>query len=236
MSASTPLNLDMSAFLPRPLVLVFLPNTNELQRFVLSGALSGLKDAYRLRFVCTSADQEAILSAAPQLISRDNLDVLDIPPERFKVWVKIFEASCYTHAEQSRSFALRVGSPANTVEAPLSLFQGIQGISRRYISPLLRRIGLEEWSRRDQPDQGEQKVEAFVRSQRFLELAAGKGKRAGAMLQSLTPYKPLVKLLDRHDPLFSVIPTSLLDVYCNDLILASRSRQHVILVLQSGWD
>src|SRR5665213_3433719 len=170
MSASTPLNLDMSAFLPRPLVLVFLPNTNELQRFVLSGALSGLKDAYRLRFVCPSADVEAVLSAAPQLISRDNLDVLDIPPERFKVWVKIFEASCYTHAERSRSFALRIGSPANTVEAQPLPLKGVQEISRRYIGTLLRRIGMEQPRGLDQPDQGEEKIEAFLQSPRFLEL------------------------------------------------------------------
>lgn len=236
MSASTPLDLDMSAFLPRPLVLVFLPNTNELQRFVLSGALSELKDAYKLRFVCPSADVEAILSAAPQLISRDNLDVLDIPPERFKVWVKIFEASCYTHAERSRSFALRIAKPANAAGAQSSFFQGVREISRRHLAPLLRRTGLEERSRRDQPDQGEEKIEAFLRSPRFLELVEEKGKRAAALLESLMPYRPLVKLLDRYDPLFSVIPTSLLDVYCNDLIMAGRASQHVVLLLQSGWD
>ncbi len=41
MAGSAPPDLDMSAFLPRPLVLVFLPNTNELQRFVLSARFRG---------------------------------------------------------------------------------------------------------------------------------------------------------------------------------------------------
>ncbi len=179
---------------------------------------------------------EAVLSAAPQLISRDNLDVLDIPPERFKVWVKIFEASCYTHAERSRSFALRIAKPAKSAEARSSPVQGIREVSRRHLAPLLRRIGLEEESRRDQPDQGEGMIGAFLQSPRFLQWPRRRENARRPCLKASRPTSRSSKLLDRYDPLFSVIPTSLLDIYCNDLIMAARASQHVVLLLQSGWD
>jgi len=212
---------------------VFLPNTIELQRFVLSGAFTDLAVNHALEFVFQPRDAEAMLSAAPNVITTANSHRLDIPPRRFKEWARLFEASCYVNAHLSRSFALRHSAQPDS--ASLRFARGAWEFVDRNATPVMGRIPLVRryWggvSRRAQDF-----IAATV-DQKASALRAEKQAEAEAILHAMTPYEPLVELLDQVNPLFVVQPTSLLDDYCNDLLLAANATGNFVLLLQSGWD
>lgn len=153
-------------------ILIFLPSTNEHQRFVLSGAFDDLK-GYNLQYVIPPGSFGRMRSASPGLFSPENVHFLDIPIDRVIQWQRIFNLSCIVHADKSRSFALRVKGTAD----------------------------------RAQLDQA---------------------------VASMRSFPALDDLLTRINPLFCLLPTSLLDDYCNDVLLSGQ-RQTVVM-LQSGWD
>jgi hypothetical protein len=211
----------------QPLVLVFLPNTNELQRFVLSGAMDGLRGKYRLQFVFSDADSDAMLSAAPGLIVRENSHILDIPARRFKLWSTLFKASCYSQPELSASFRLRYPQPIDRLEPGLAKL--FWSAALRYAEPVLKRLPAKTIDGLARRLGGEKFAEAVRHRRNSLQQAE---RPPG----DLEPYQPMVKLIEEVRPLFCVIPTSFLDQYCNDLIAAGRAHNYVVLALQSGWD
>jgi hypothetical protein len=180
----------------RNLVLVFLPNTNELQRFVWSQAFAGLEREYRLHYVLPSVEAEKILATAGGAITPATSTVVEVPPERFKKWQKIFQAACVHYAQVSPSFALR----AELTPDP-------------------------DWQRfRDVDREDRARLDADFDTQ------------VATLLDGLSPLPAILELLDRLNPLFCVVPTSLLDVFCNDVVWACNSANVPSLVLQSGWD
>ena len=90
-------------------MLVFLPNTNELQRFVLSGAFDALGETRRLHYVLPADEAEKMRIAAAPVITADNSTAIAVPPERFQKWTDVFNAGCIHYASRSPSFALRAG-------------------------------------------------------------------------------------------------------------------------------
>ena len=212
---------------PRPLIAVFLPNTNELQRFVLSGALEGLREHYRLQFVFREADADSMLSAAPELITRENSHVFDVPPQRFKLWSTLFAASCYSKPELSASFRLRYPPPVDLLQpggAKRAWFAVLE-----QAEPLLERLSKDAILKVARRLGGEKFAQALKRQRNSLA-------DAERLLADFEPYEPMVELIERMRPLFCVIPTSFLDQYCNDLIAAGRANKYTVLALQSGWD
>jgi hypothetical protein len=199
----------------KPVVLIFLPNTNELQRFVIAGAFKDLVEHFQLRFVFSPQDADKMRAAAPDLLGQHNTYELGIPPERYRQWMDVFERSCHVYADLSPSFALRIGAKKvpkqNQIADSLRLYcrRTFERLPRRFQSAPLRQL-----------------------------LAAPGGREAelAEHLQRLEPYAPMIELLDEVDPLFCILPTSLLDIYCNDLLLACKEACHTVFALQSGWD
>jgi hypothetical protein len=176
-------------------IVVFLPNTNELQRFVWAGAFDELDRVHDLHFVLPEADAEKMMAAAPQ-ITPGNSTRLAVSKERFKVWADVFNAGCVHYASLSPSFALRAGLP---------------------VDPKWR----FNW-----------KMPAEERAALDRDFDA----RAAAIVAGLEPLPELLELLQRINPVFCVMPTSLLDLFCNDVVWACEAADVTCLVLQSGWD
>ena len=176
-------------------VVVFLPNTNELQRFVWAGAFDELDRVHQLHYVLPEADADKMMAAAPQ-ITLANSTRLTVSKERFAVWAEVFNAGCVHYASLSPSFALRAGLP---------------------VDPEWR----QNWKQR--PD---------ARAALDQEFDA----RAAAIVAGLEPLPELIALLRRINPVFCVMPTSLLDLFCNDVVWACEAADVTCLVLQSGWD
>jgi hypothetical protein len=179
----------------RSLVLVFLPNTNELQRFVWSQAFAGLEREYRLHYVLPSIEAEKMATAGGAITPATST-VVEVPPERFKKWQEIFQAACVHYAHLSPSFALRAGL------TPDPDWQRFRDIDREDRAPL----------------------------------DAAFDTQVEAMLDGMSPLPAILELLDRLNPLFCVVPTSLLDIFCNDVVWACNTANVPSLVLQSGWD
>lgn len=177
-----------------PVVLVFLPNTNELQRFVLSGAFEALAADHRLHYVLPEEDAEKMLSAAGPAITRSNSSSISVPHERFEKWSEVFQAACTHYAHLSPSFAIRAGLE---------------------VDPAWQ----ESWSAAER--------EAIDR-----EFDA----KVEAMLRDTQPLPEIVELFDRFMPVYCVVPTSLLDLFCNEVVWACDSENVACLLLQSGWD
>lgn len=178
-----------------PFVLVFLPNTNELQRFVLAGAFAELGRAHQLHYVLPAADAQKMRDAAP-LITSANSTTLDVPADRFKRWVQVFQAGCEHYAPLSPSFAIRANLAVDA------------GWRQRWEQPSDQRAVLD------------QTFDDTVRT----------------MLDGLRPLPAMVELLDRFQPVYCIVPTSLLDLFCNEVVLACDVEGVACVLLQSGWD
>lgn len=180
----------------RSVVLVFLPNTNELQRFVWSRAFAGLEHDYRLHYVLPSVEAEKMLAAADGAFTSATSTVIDVPPERFKTWQEIFQAACIHYQQVSPSFALRAGL---TPDPEWRRFLAMDGDDRA-------------------------------------PMDAAFDAAADAALAGLAPLPVITELLERLNPLFCIVPTSLLDLMCNDVVWACNAANVPTLLLQSGWD
>jgi hypothetical protein len=179
----------------RPVVLVFLPSNNEVQRFVLSGAFDGLAVARQLHYVLPVNEADAIRRAAPA-ITLENSSVLTVPPERLKKWSEVFQAACVHYAHLSPSFAIRAGLDVN---------------------PTWRDAWVMPEEERDALDRA---FDATVET----------------MLDGMQPLPALAELFDRFMPVYCVMPTSLLDLFCNEVVWACEAADIPCLLLQSGWD
>ena len=179
----------------RPVILVFVPNTNELQRFVLSGAFAEMGGDRRLVYVLPEEDAGKMRAAAPA-ITADNSVTLRVPSERFDMWVDVFKSGCEHYARLSPSFAVREGLPVNP-----------------------------DWKDAWSMNVGDREAidAAFDRS-------------VAARLEGTAPLPELVELFDRYQPVCCVVPTSLLDPFCNEVAWACETEKVACLLLQSGWD
>ena len=179
-----------------PFVLVFLPNTNELQRFVLADAFAELGRHHRLHYVLPGPEAAKMREAAAPLITADNSTVIDVPPARFKTWTQVFQAGCEHYARLSPSFAIR----ANLDVDP--------DWTQHWRQPPVARAGLD----------------------------AAFDEKVRAMLDGVAPLAAIVELLDRFQPVYCIVPTSLLDLFCNEVVLACDAEDVSCVLLQSGWD
>ena len=180
----------------RPVILVFVPNTNELQRFVLSGAFAELAGDRRLVYVLPEQDAEKMRDAAAPVITRANSVTLHVPSNRFEMWVDIFKTGCEHYARLSPSFALREGLP---------------------VDPAWK----DAWAMA--PESRDALDAAFDRE-------------VAARLEGTAPLPEIVELFDQYQPVCCVVPTSLLDPFCNEVAWACEAENVACLLLQSGWD
>jgi hypothetical protein len=219
-------------------VLIFLPNTNELQRFVLSGAFDPLSEEYDLHFVVPPDAADRMRGAAPDYLRADNTYELAVPPERFAEWKLRFETACHLYADRSASFALRVGKYRGISSArgklryaTLKTFETAKKFARTYprrmpISRVIR--GLQRRLAANPKPSLERK------SSPPRDTSAKSGKHSH--LRNLSVFEPMLELIEQVNPVFCVIPTSLLDIYCNDLMLCCAKKKVPVIALQSGWD
>jgi hypothetical protein len=180
----------------RASVLVFVPSTNELQRFALTGAFTALDVGHRLHYVLPDGDAEGMLRAAAPTITPENSTVVSVPPERSKIWKRVFRAGCVHYARVSPSFAIR---------AKLE----VDGDWRR------------RWEMpRPERDRLDREFDALV----------------DRLLAGMKPLEAIVELFDRVQPLYCVVPTSLLDRFANEVAWACAAKRVSCVLLQSGWD
>jgi hypothetical protein len=180
----------------RPVILVFVPNTNELQRFVLAGAFAELGRDRQLLFVLPEPDAEKMRAAAAPVLTADNSITLRVPPGRFETWVDVFKTGCVHYAGLSPSFALREGLP---------------------VDPSWK----DAW---DMSPEARQALDAAFDA------------AVAAKLAGLSPLPALLELFDRYQPVCCVVPTSLLDPFCNEVAWACETEGVACFLLQSGWD
>jgi hypothetical protein len=217
--------LDLAT--PNERVIVFLPNTNELQRFIFSGAFSILQDSFNIHYVLPKTVSQQIFSST-DILHAGNTTFLDIPSQRFSVWKSLFEASCIYLAPRSPSFAIR----ANLLiaERKLKFIRGIfdwmknknlllKSLQKKFNNLI---IFCERYSIKDVFFKFAKKKKYFF----FIEQE----------LNALGPSSEIIGLINRINPYFCVIPSSLLDIFCNDVVWACEVEQIGCLVLQSGWD
>lgn len=231
---------DLDALLrPRPPVLVFLPNTNELQRFVIAGAFEEISPGCELHYVLPAGDAEKMRSAAPGVLTRANTSELEVPAERFAKWVELFESACFQFASLSTSFAIRVERP---MPARISKLLGrLPGRARSWAQRGARRLLSLPYL----PQPARRRIMGAIASLRAAMPSPGQDRASlqreydalvAARCGDMAPMQEIIELLDRVNPLYCIVPTSLLDLFCNDVVWACEVRRVGCVLLQSGWD
>ena len=107
----------------RPTVLVFIPNQNELQRFVLSGAFTALDRDRRLHYVLPDREAGAMRAVAP-VLHEGNSSTLVVPSERFGRWSTVFKAGSEHPTVRSLSYG-----PGDGLEATPGWHAAMTGTS-----------------------------------------------------------------------------------------------------------
>jgi hypothetical protein len=179
----------------RPVVLVFLPGTRDVQRFVLSGAFKGLAGARRLHYVLPVDVAQAIRDTT-RAITQENSTPIDVPRDRCQKWSEIFEAACVQQAHLSPSLARRAGLQVN---------------------PAWR----QAWAM--PPDE---RVAIDCAFESAVE----------ASLDGMRPLPAIEELFERFMPVYCIVPTSLADPFCNEVVWACEAADVPCVLLQSGWD
>ncbi len=220
-------------------ILIFLPNTNELQRFVLSGAFDELAKAHELHYVVPPADLEKMRAVAPQALTLSNTLTLDVPPERFAVWARLFKAACFHFADRSPSFAIRAGfySPGRRAQT----LRSIAPLARPAVRTLSGRLYAFVWLPRTLREKARALHrllnEADAHPQPFgLSRTSRYQRLVEQTLAAMAPMPEIVAIFNRLRPLYVIVPSSLLDLYCNDVLWACEIENVACAVLQSGWD
>jgi hypothetical protein len=222
----------------RSRILIFLPNTNELQRFVLSGAFDELAKAHELHYVVPATDLAKMRAAAPYALLEGRTHTLEVPLERFAAWTRLFQAACFRFGRRSPSFAIRAG---------FSLPEGrarLLGIIPRPARPSVRRLSGRLESTPWCPAALRRKARTVHRllgkpethPQRFAYSARAYRSFVEDTLAAMAPMPEVIEVLNRLRPLYVILPTSLLDLFCNEVLWAAQVEDVACLVLQSGWD
>lgn len=223
----------------RPSILIFLPNTNELQRFVLSGAFDRLARNNTLSYVLPRIDSAKMRAAAPEALTNENTYEIDVPMERFAVWQRLFSAACFRFADRSLSFRQRAKISARNEDLstltppPRTVHPFIRGVSRtllniKQLSKALRKRRHELSDLFNQAGNGQEQLR-YVDPEKYSDLI-------NRELSTLGPLQDIIELLERVRPLYVILPTSLLDMLCNDVLWACKLEEVACLILQSGWD
>jgi len=214
----------MQLILQRPVVLIFLPNTNELQRFVIGGAFTELAQVYELHYILPAADAEKMRASVPHIITTANSTELHIDPERFKVWSELFQAACVRYAELSRSFAIRANID----------------VARKVIkkADFTKWLKLRNWLRFGKAVLKKNKKSQTEESWIIQDGAAANEREnfIESQLQKMQPLQAISDLFERFNPLLCIIPSSLLDLFCNEVVWSCDVENVACLILQSGWD
>lgn len=223
----------------RPSILVFLPNTNELQRFVLSGAFDELDAHHDIHYVVSSSDLPKMREAAPEKLTEARTIVLDIAPERYAAWSELFQAACFQYADISPSFAIRASFGLSSPRARLlkrvppaawsAANRGASMLSATRLLPKHLRSRLKHVAAVFDEAVKNTKGFAYLNKNAYSDLVR-------KTLSSLRPLPEITEIFDRVRPLYVVIPSSLLDLYCNDVLWSCEAEGVPCLVLQSGWD
>ena len=223
----------------RPRILVFLPNTNELQRFVLGGAFEDLATDHELHYVLPSADAAKMRAAAPESLTSSNTSELDVAPDRFAQWSRLFQAACFRYANRSPSFAIRAnlalrpGSARLLRLLPTFAWQA----TRHTAKTLLNRRWLPAAVRGRVKMAHAVLQEAEARPELFANVHGDQYEAlVSRTLGGLEPLPAITKIFDEVNPLYAIIPTSLLDVFCNEVLWSCQAEDVACLLLQSGWD
>lgn len=220
-------------------VLVFIPSTVELQRFVLSGALNGLAEDHRLEYVLPEQKADVMMAAAPEVLRPEVVYRLEVPIARFKMWAELFRAACFHHSDRSRSFALRIGPRFAFLSAwqrrstPWPLFPPasrlLGRLQRKSALPAAWRKRLKRWHQDLKP------YKEYAEGLRLKDPARYEAFRQ-ERLRDLEPLAGIVELFDQTNPVYVLLPTSLLDPFCNDVLFAAERERVTTVVVQSGWD
>ncbi len=222
-----------------PTVAIFLPNTNELQRFVMAGAFEDLAKDHTLHYVLPAADAANMRAAAPDVLFDSNSSEIALAPERFTVWSNLFQAACFQYAHLSPSFAIRanLGMRRSASQFLRVLPKFFWRPSERALRYALRYSGWPKSLRKSMNSVQSLLATAARDPQQFEMLQVARyNSHVKQALDKLQPSEEIVNLLEKLNPLFAVVPSSLLDYFCNDVVWACEERDINCLVLQSGWD
>ena len=220
-------------------VLIFIPTTIELQRFVLGRAFDKLANSYKLVFVVPKVDAEDMRSAIVAHLPHAHIVELDVPTARFKRWSKLFSAACFRYADRSRSFALRASLSFNDINPKL-----VRNLPKRVV-PSVNWVLDKVTDLSFLPDRLRDRLSRANDALRYLALESvasqyldpGTYQRfVETTLADLQPLDSVVEILRGSRPLFAIIPSSLLDIFCNEVLWACEIEKVPCLVLQSGWD
>lgn len=223
----------------RPRILVFLPNTNELQRFVLAGAFAVLAKDHELHYVVPRGDAEKMQAGAPGVLTPANTIELEVRPERYAQWAKLFQAACVRYSALSTSFAIRANLfPTTRLQkviksSPPSLWP----LAQQTTSWLHTRRWLSKRTRKRLRAADSILVEARNRDKRpEWESPQAYDELVEQTLATMEPLPEIIEIFDHINPLFAIIPSSLLDLFCNDVLWACAKEHVTCVALQSGWD
>lgn len=218
----------------KPTILIFIPNTNEVQRFITTNAFKQLENYYHLHYVLPKADYEKMLASSFGQLSKQNTSALHIKQERFLLWSNLFESACIYYAEKSPSFKIR----ANLSFSKSSII--IMKVIPTFFFNKLNKLFFQFSNKHYRWKNFNLLFSAIYR--RLNNIIKYKSKYANYLTERERihkEYRPLPgisDLIQKYTPLFCIVPTSLLDLFCNDVVWACSSHNIPCLLLQSGWD
>jgi CDP-glycerol glycerophosphotransferase (TagB/SpsB family) len=217
-------------------ILIFIPNTNELQRFIYAGAFNELAKKHRLHYVLPSDDAAKMRAAAPDVLTAENTSELTIPPERFTKWSNLFQAACVHLSYKSTSFAIRANVTVESSKLlkvmPIDMWRPFQRMTQR-----LLRVRMPHIMQRVLKKINNVLLNASEHPQQFALIHNDKyDAYVSEVISSMPPLQEITDLFNRFKPLYCIVPTSLLDIFCNDVVLSCNKEQVTCVLLQSGWD
>lgn len=216
----------------KPKILIFIPTPNEVQRFIIGRAFEKLEQHFDVVYVLPGSERNTMLPLMGSVAEEGDVQFFHIDPDRFKTWSRLFKMACYQYAHKSRSFALRINAEryagkagARQLKIDRNQNRGMAAFSRltrRLIAQFMPEKGASSKTR----NEGAMRMFDSGHYEKFREKS----------LSRLGRNKALEAFIVEHDPLAVIVPSSLLDIFCNEVIWAARETAYPSIVLQSGWD
>lgn len=225
----------------RARLLVFIPSPIEVQRFVLGGAFADLDREFHLSYVLLESDRERLEPLVRGALPEAPLHFVDLSADRMQAWSRLFNAACYQFAEDSKSFALRINRDYAGAEGDRRLRADRAAVqSRKRIAQATYRVFRNPWIQRLRarlfPKASSAALPAVLRGKALMFDPGSYAELRRETYVTLGRHPALVSLLDETRPDLIVIPTSLLDPFCNEILWLSEERRLKTLLIQSGWD
>lgn len=212
-----------SLFAPR--ILVFLPTPNEVQRFLFERAFSEVDQHFEMVYALVALDRQKYESIIREIEPHADLRFIEIDPGRMKNWGKLFKAACYQYAHKSRSFAIRV-ERGYTGRQGFQRFREDRGFFRGKKSSFSRHEASAIVSK---PMTGANDPRRMFDTDLFNEFKLQTFDRLGA-------HQGIAAVLVDVQPVAVIVPTSLLDPFCNEVLWLTEERRLTSFIIQSGWD